>query len=717
MIRQDIRIGDYTNTGASLTSYKFIVDLYKAGVDFAEDIKKNYVMIRKYNIINEVVYDTDVYIIERELVNDNRLAYPVTNGGFVGFSTNVQSFNENFTDKTYFVGGDEVYDIMSMNDEGKFELADVPCDKIRIYHPHNKVSLDSIIYVDTQVRGTHFHLLCRPYNTYDTNAESDFEDEHLMYSEFIECWLPNMEWLMSGKAYYQEHISMIETGNYEEYVVPYSYISSNSNTERFDDRPVSTEGLSYFNDESLNLHKDNGTDKWSEENIYSYHISTDAMQAIQSKGVETDNVRVQYYYEDPDLYIIEEAGRTKRKYDERYAYLICSPDNGLADETYAALKIFSIPFRIDTLKDNDGNEMFVKRYIPEQNDDVAHDYVTWPLRVTIAPYTYIDDTTYLYINDSNVAMNSDIMQEDAKMSLRATTGFDTGGNHSIIATFDFPHKSEFSTFREAYEYFYKVDLNDYEGIVEYNEDDDGEEDEEDYVEQKQCGFMLRIFSDVNMTQKVGQFNYEIDNPSAQLDDFAFQTATMFERWEQLPNILVLQCTFIDKWLGNVIKSNPLVISEESFKYFINDINKSVVKWNGEQKVYDNSKEMDKSKINFIDKITCTIKKNAETYDTPSARSGARVLYKPVFFRTQDLQTINLQPDLTQNIGINLSEYMTKVETFKLTIGGLQIVESARNDIYVIFSVNAASLGSNSGTYHVSNQDDEYISSGKYTIVE
>ena len=80
MIRQDIRIGDYTNKGEALTSYKFIVDLYKAGIDFAEDIKKNYVMIRKYNVVNEVIYDTDVYIIERELVNDDRIAYPNTKG-------------------------------------------------------------------------------------------------------------------------------------------------------------------------------------------------------------------------------------------------------------------------------------------------------------------------------------------------------------------------------------------------------------------------------------------------------------------------------------------------------------------------------------------------------------------------------------------------------------------------------------------------------------
>ena len=707
MIRQDIRIGDYTKTNESLVSYKFIVDLYKAGVDFDEDVKKNFSLIRKYNIVNEVIYDTDIYIVERDLLSS--VAYPITNNSFIGFSSDSTSFNENF-DGT--MNSDEIYDILYMEGVNDFRLAEVPCDKLRIYHPHNKTSLDSIIYVDTQIRDVHVHLLCRPYNTYSTNSETDFESDNLRYSEFIECWIPNIEWLLSGKAYYKEHISMIETGNYEEYVVPLSYISSNSNTEKFDDRKISSEGLSYFDNESKSPYEDNTTDKWSEENIYSYHISSDSMNDILSKGINTDNVNTQYYYEDPKLYIIEESGRTIRKYDEKYSYLICSPDNGLADDCYAALKIFSLPFRIDTLIDDDGDEMLVKRYVPEQNDDVARNYITYPIRVTISPYTSVDETTHLYINDSSLQMNSDMFQEDARMSLRSYTGFDENGIHSIISCFEFPHKSEYKTFREAYEHFYNVDLNDYTGIVEYDEDSD----DDDYTEQKQCGFILCIYSDVNMTQKVAQFNYEIDNPATQLNDFAFQTTSMFDDWKQLPNILVIQCTFIDKWLGNVIKSNPIVVCEESFKYFINNSDKSVLKWNNTQTVYNNSKEMDLSKINFIDKITCTIKKSTESYNTPSTRANTKILYKPVFFRTQDLQSITLQPNLAQNIGVNLSEYMTKVETFKLSIGDIQITESARNDIYVIFNINSSMLSSNSGTYHISNQDDEYISSGKYTIV-
>ena len=72
-------------------------------------------------------------------------------------------------------------------------------------------------------------------------------------------------------------------------------------------------------------------------------------------------------------------------------------------------------------------------------------------------------------------------------------------------------------------------------------------------------------------------------------------------------------------------------------------------------------------------------------------------------------------NVTQNIGINLSQYMTKVETFKLIIENTEYVEVGRNDIYVIFSIPASKLNTNSGTYDIVNQDDEYISSGNWKI--
>ena len=49
-------------------------------------------------------------------------------------------------------------------------------------------------------------------------------------------------------------------------------------------------------------------------------------------------------------------------------------------------------------------------------------------------------------------------------------------------------------------------------------------------------------------------------------------------------------------------------------------------------------------------------------------------------------------------------------------GGVQIIESARNDIYVIFKIDANVLNNlTAGEYHILNQDDEYISSGQWVV--
>ena len=70
----------------------------------------------------------------------------------------------------------------------------------------------------------------------------------------------------------------------------------------------------------------------------------------------------------------------------------------------------------------------------------------------------------------------------------------------------------------------------------------------------------------------------------------------------------------------------------------------------------------------------------------------------------------------QNIGINLSEYMTKVDSFNLVIGDtINLVEYARNDVYVIFKLDSNKITNLTGQYHITNQDGEYISSGKYTV--
>ena len=212
---------------------------------------------------------------------------------------------------------------------------------------------------------------------------------------------------------------------------------------------------------------------------------------------------------------------------------------------------------------------------------------------------------------------------------------------------------------------------------------------------------------------------DIENPAEDLDEIGWNIFGIMESWNDFNDMMVARCKFIDRYLGKVIYGNPVVITKEWFKYIVGDISNIYrrAKINGEQERTKRISEMDISKFNFIDKIQCTVV--SAQNDTPAASGSkqvSRTLYKPIFFRTHDLQNVKLVQGLRQNIGINLSEYMTKVDTFKMVINGVQFIETGRNDVYVIFNVDASALDFANGTYHILDQDDEYISSGNWTTI-
>lgn len=640
MIRQDIRIGSYNRfDDDQSTSYKFVVDLYKHGIDFIEDVKRKFVMLRRYEVMNNIARDTDIYFIEEDYYENNfdDIVWPVTNQNYQGFSTNYENYNYNFNEKT--VHGDEVYKLYTLDPD--VEEADVPCDKIRIYHPHNLTTINGLVYIKATVASINVHLLCRPYKSYKTNAETEFFDENLYFSEYIELLIPNLEYLMSGKVYYIEDINLV---NFNE------------------DNP---------SDMSLLVEN---TDPEFEGFKYLYMMTHDGYKILLSDYKDS-------IYATPDA-------------------------------TYVALKMFNTPW----LLEHNGNDVYIKLYDVNAKGTVSQNESGYPIQITIYPYTGIDDTTKLYIEDETLIQNSDIFYNETIISIASKFGFDeNGGIPSIINTFTFPHIHEFDNIRDAYEYYYHVDLNEYNGIVNYDEED---EDPDDYVEEKQCGFVLTLYSDYYLTQKITNIYYEIENPNETLDNFIFQLKNIFTNWVQLPDILVCRVKFIDKYLGNIIYGNPVALTKDMFKYLINDAdNKSRLTLTGEQKKLKHITDMDFTNTNYIDKVTCIIRKKDDNKETVTTEQRqARVLYKPVFYRTQDLQNITLRQGVVQNIGIALAEYMTKVDTFKLLMDGNQYIETARNDIYVIFNVDATTYQLNQqGNYNITNQDDEYISSGKYIV--
>ena len=60
--------------------------------------------------------------------------------------------------------------------------------------------------------------------------------------------------------------------------------------------------------------------------------------------------------------------------------------------------------------------------------------------------------------------------------------------------------------------------------------------------------------------------------------------------------------------------------------------------------------------------------------------------------------------------------MTKVNTFYIVIDNVKFIEIGRNDIYVIFNIQCNKLKNKFGSYYVTNEEDEYISSGNWSII-
>ncbi|MCH5167396.1 MAG: hypothetical protein J1F35_05825 [Erysipelotrichales bacterium] len=118
----------------------------------------------------------------------------------------------------------------------------------------------------------------------------------------------------------------------------------------------------------------------------------------------------------------------------------------------------------------------------------------------------------------------------------------------------------------------------------------------------------------------------------------------------------------------------------------------------------------------IDKINCIVEKKITNDNSlVNTKSSPRVIYKPIFYRAYDLQKIYMKQGLIQNVGINLADYMNKIESFRLSIEGNQISEFARNEVYVIFRIDTTLLKAAGGQYHILDNTGEYISSGDYEI--
>ena len=601
-----------------------------------QKIHKNFVILRNFDVFNDNIEDKDLYFIDKESLEDIKneskkysTAFPIPNTGSLGFSANYKDFVNN---QFGFSFEEDVYELYDSN----LKPVDIPCDIVKIYHPHTVKGFNGIIYFDTYINSIHVHFYCKRYELQKTYSKEEIRVDNNIYSEYIQVELPSIESLLSGDIYFKEDLYKA------------SFESENNND-------------------------------------------------VIIK--ETENGNGNYV-------------------------------------NYIRFSCFTLPYKI---VETDG--VTKKMYVSTADIDRKRNSISYPINVTMYPSTKLDDNGNTWLLDEDKYPSANVYMCNTHITLSSKLSFNDG-KIALISKFIYPEIPgvKFNNVNDAYIYLNSLSKKqqiEYSSFELDAEDLEAMADKLDghYIgEPIRCtGYIVDIATDTDFKNIIYSSNQQLnpiyyDETGREIDmsgisedeafrmvksctiieDFAQELNNIFSSWDQHPDILTIRATYIDNYLGIVIYGNYVALTKEYFKYLINDTNIYRAMINA-----DNLKE----KINFIDTFKCIINKKSDDNKINAVGANVpKIIYKPVFYRVGNLQNLSIRANVTQNIGVNLVDFMTKVETFKLNIDGTQYVEYARNDIFVIFKVNAQNIVNTAGTYDITNQDDEYISSGSWSIV-
>lgn len=651
--------------------------IFQCELDKSVNGAKHYVMLRSYDLENEIIYDRELYFIDSDLL-DNDLSkyiiYPITNNGFKSYSTDVIEFNNDIFDVDTVNLRDSTLTYKLVDETG--EETEIKTIRLKLYKPHvvstwNKIPF--VLHVYSIINNIKVHLFVRTSDffsnekVHDEVIKSDTEStvNHFVYSEYLSIEIPDIDDLFSGRVFFENNLNSSE---------------------------------------------------------------------VVSVGT------------DPEFY---------KKFKD---YILTTKD----DSTLTSLRLYNVPYyikTIDEVKDTqlialtDGIEHLpelVKCYVPEYLHSNRLVDFEFPITVLIYPYKSFNDEGFIQPSEEYTE-NTDMFFTDSRIKLLSRFGQDADGYPVIINTFNYPNKENYSSFAEAYQYFNGVDLTEYENIID-DEDDWWDENTESTP---QLGVKLDLFSDKTCKNRIYTESYffeaDENNKIRDIDDFTFSLYGLFSTWDKLPETVFARCRFIDKYLGKITIGNLLLLNKEQLKFLVHETSSytHAITISARQNTYDevcskflkvtkydihnkiDKSDVDLSKFNLLNNITVNViekdsvktdisNNNFNSSNGTLTGSSPKVIYKPVFYRVQSLQDVSILPNIGQNIGINLLNYLTKVETFKLVIGDYTIIESARNNAYVIFNfrsdiVQYLANYTGSKTYYITNQDDELISSGSWTF--
>ena len=349
-------------------------------------------------------------------------------------------------------------------------------------------------------------------------------------------------------------------------------------------------------------------------------------------------------------------------------------------------------------KEDDGTEM--KEYV--ENPYSIPEMIS--LNVTLYPWKSISDNGIFTIN-KYAKPASCYFVDDFKMSIKASFEF-INGTISVVGRFCYPES--FSSIESAWQRIYSTDFSKYKSLSEKAKDyEDLKEILGDSLE------MVKYTCIISSDYLSKNIIHEEISYSDRVDDFLFPMKDLFSKWSQVPDNVYVRLIMEDRAIGKNCSSPTVLFTKDKLKYTINEQQYTRLSIKKKETDID---DMNKENFNFISNINCRIvKSNDDKQQIQKNSVQPRIIYKPIFFKVQDLQNIVLRSNMSQNIGISLSSYVNKVDEFILSIGENKWHESSRTSSFVIFNVNSKLIKEATGKYDILTSDNEYLSTGNYTI--
>lgn len=415
------------------------------------------------------------------------------------------------------------------------------------------------------------------------------------------------------------------------------------------------------------------------------------------------------YIEEPSLIFRNEYSQDKIKYAEETNVLgrtihkdtdykvyeeIEEPEDGCIQLSDMNLLLHYWKYH----KEDDGTEM--KEYV--ENPYSIPEMIS--LNITLYPWKSISDNGIFTIN-KYAKPASCYFVDDFKMSIKASFEF-IDGTISIVGRFCYPES--FSSIESAWQRIYSTNFSKYKLLSEKAKDyEDLKEILGDSLE------MVKYTCIVSSDYLSKNIIHEEISYSDRVDDFLFPMKDLFSKWSQVPDNVYVRLIMEDRAIGKNCSSPTVLFTKDKLKYTINEQQYTRLSIKKKETDID---DMNKENFNFISNMNCRIVKNNDDKQQIQKNSvQPRIIYKPIFFKVQELQNIVLRSNMSQNIGISLSSYVNKVDEFILSIGENKWHESSRTSSFVIFNINSKLINEATGKYDILTSENEYISTGNYTI--